>query len=252
MKILCLHGAYGSAHNFKAQLSPFANRMESLGLATFRYAEGAHLVDAPEGHENYFGAPPLYRFLSLREMRSLRPETITEIQKGLNPEDTMRNTLSAGAAFPAVSYQDALESVFEVLDREGDIDAVLGYSEGAMIAAGVVLEEGRRLRESGRERRIRFAVFISGSVAPVKDQTGEFQLPLVGEWDSVIDIPTCHVVGSNDTLIHSASALYNICDRESAELFDHGRGHIVPRDAQDVEDWVRSVEMSGRKAGLVA
>lgn len=132
--------------------------MEQLGLATFRYAQGKHEVPAPEGHENYFGAPPLYRFLGFEELARVRPDAVGKISKGLNPEDTMRNALSAGAAFPILSYQEALREVLDVIDAERDIDAVLGYSEGAVIAAGIVLEEKRRWEESGRERRIRVSL----------------------------------------------------------------------------------------------
>jgi hypothetical protein len=31
-----------------------------------------------------------------------------------------------------------------------------------------------------------------------------------------------------------AVALYNVCDHEKSNMFDHGLGHIVPRDAQNV------------------
>lgn len=48
----------------------------------------------------------------------------------------------------------------------------------------------------------------------------------------MIDIPTCHVVGCNDPYIDGAMALYAMCDEDTADLFDHGSGHFVPRDAQ--------------------
>jgi hypothetical protein len=128
--------------------------MEQLGLATFRYAQGKHEVLAPVSHENYFGTPPLYRFFSPDELANIGSGMGEKIPKGLNPEDTMRNAQSAGMAFPIISYEEALNSVFKILEAEPDIDAILGYSEGAMLAAGVVLEEQRKWKESGRERRL--------------------------------------------------------------------------------------------------
>lgn len=53
---------------------------------------------------------------------------------------------------------------------------------------------------------------------------------LADECDDVIDIPTCHVVGCHDPYIDGAMALYNLCEDDTAELFDHGKGHTVPRD----------------------
>ncbi len=31
-------------------------------------------------------------------------------------------------------------------------------------------------------------------------------------------------------------ALYNMCDEDTAELFDHGKGHTVPRDATTIKE----------------
>lgn len=41
--------------------------------------------------------------------------------------------------------------------------------------------------------------------------------------------------GSNDPLVYSSVALYNTCDQDTAQLYDHGLGHLVPRDADNVE-----------------
>lgn len=51
----------------------------------------------------------------------------------------------------------------------------------------------------------------------------------------MIHIPTFHVFGSNDPLVYSSVALYNNCAQDSAQLYDHGLGHLVPRDADNVE-----------------
>jgi hypothetical protein len=31
-------------------------------------------------------------------------------------------------------------------------------------------------------------------------------------------------------------ALFNICDQDTAVLFDHGKGHTLPRDAKTVKE----------------
>lgn len=50
----------------------------------------------------------------------------------------------------------------------------------------------------------------------------------------VIDIPTFHVFGCNDAFMGGAVALYNVCEPSKSAMFDHGLGHIVPRDAENV------------------
>jgi hypothetical protein len=59
---------------------------------------------------------------------------------------------------------------------------------------------------------------------------------LADECGSVIDVPTFHIFGSNDPLVYSAVALYNVCNQETAMLWDHGLGHLVPRDAETVTE----------------
>jgi hypothetical protein len=51
-----------------------------------------------------------------------------------------------------------------------------------------------------------------------------------------------------------AVALYNVCKPETATMFDHGLGHIVPRDADNVrmlsdilETLIPNVEEENRK-----
>jgi len=65
---------------------------------------------------------------------------------------------------------------------------------------------------------------------------GSLVAKLADECTSAIDIPTFHVFGSNDPLMYSAVALYNVCNQDTATLWDHGLGHLVPRDAETVSE----------------
>lgn len=56
------------------------------------------------------------------------------------------------------------------------------------------------------------------------------------ELENMIDVPTCHIVGCNDPYIQGAMALFGMCDEDTAMLFDHGKGHTVPRDARTLEE----------------
>jgi hypothetical protein len=57
---------------------------------------------------------------------------------------------------------------------------------------------------------------------------------LADQAGTVIDIPTFHVFGCDDAFLSGAVALYNVCEPSKSTMFDHGLGHIVPRDAQNV------------------
>lgn len=79
-----------------------------------------------------------------------------------------------------------------------------------------------------------FGIFFSGTPPLAIEPDGSLVAKLADECNSAIDIPTFHVFGSNDPLMYSAVALYNVCNHETAMLWDHGLGHLVPRDADTV------------------
>lgn len=43
-------------------------------------------------------------------------------------------------------------------------------------------------------------------------------------------------VGSLDPYLHGSMALYNVCDPDTAYLFDHAKGHTIPRDKETVKE----------------
>lgn len=134
------------------------------------------------------------------------------------------------------------------------------------MAASLILEEKHRSEENGRPRRIKVriprstlvsppfidykylyiffpsknAVFLAGW-PPVRLSDDTVECLLADECDNIIDIPTCHVVGCNDPYINGAMALFGMCDEDSAVLFDHGKGHTVPRDPKTLQELVSVV-----------
>jgi hypothetical protein len=61
-------------------------------------------------------------------------------------------------------------------------------------------------------------------------------LLLSDEVGEIITISTFHVVGAPDPYLPGWMALYNVCDSDIAEIFDHGKGHMIPRDAVTVTE----------------
>jgi hypothetical protein len=83
---------------------------------------------------------------------------------------------------------------------------------------------------------VQFGIFFSGTPPLAIEPDGRLIAKLADECASAIDIPTFHVFGSNDPLMYSAVALYNVCNQDTATLWDHGLGHLVPRDADTVTE----------------
>lgn len=48
-------------------------------------------------------------------------------------------------------------------------------------------------------------------------------------------------VGSLDPYIDGSMALYNVCDPDTAILFDHAKGHTLPRDSETIKELVEVI-----------
>lgn len=246
--------------------------MGARGLATFTYTQGEHEVEPPVGWEHYFGSRPLYRFLDSSENDAFEAlRRVRQLPRGLSPEATLRLFQNPDAEVSEAFRDDfraALDRIRRVIEEDPEIDAILGYSEGAMLAASILYMENenwvkhkipRRLKvsyASSRERpqmwKQQTTVLVSSKITnrrglSVRDlfsgtpplglePDGSLAPKLADECKSVIDIPTFHVFGSNDPLMYSAVALHNVCNQETAMLWDHGLGHLVPRDADTVSE----------------
>lgn len=77
---------------------------------------------------------------------------IRHIPRGLGPEATLRlfeSKTSGNMGFSPTSLKSAIEGVLATIHDDPEIDGIIGYSEGAMIAACVLLEENKRWQEKG-------------------------------------------------------------------------------------------------------
>ncbi|KAL8691097.1 MAG: hypothetical protein Q9218_003607 [Villophora microphyllina] len=145
-------------------------------------------------------------------------ETVT------SPEDYIRTNVRQRGLMN-LDPTDACDYVQNLVETHtsGPFDGILGFSEGAAAIAGWLfrhLAEGTRLP-------VKFAVFMSGT-PPAHYQKKD--VLLADETCERIKIPTTHILGSKDPAYRGSLALYNLCDEESAGIYDHGKTHTVPWD----------------------
>ncbi|KAM5349408.1 hypothetical protein ACJ41O_005913 [Fusarium nematophilum] len=244
MKFLCLHGAYGSASNFQVQLGPFIQGVQQVGSSTFKWINGGYDATPPPGFDNYFGTPPLFRFMEYDGIEGLDDILlkIREFPEGMTPEDAIRRLLGEDEMFTGEAARAALNRLLKIIDADPEIDACryctpqMPRMEGATTAATLVLEERRRFEQEGIPRRIKCAIFFAGWPPIRLHEDNSVQCLLADECEDMIDVPTCHIVGCNDPYIDGAMALYSMCNEDTALLFDHGKGHTVPRDQRTVRE----------------
>jgi hypothetical protein len=256
---------------FRVQLAPLIKELASDDTAELFFVHGPVEAYPPEGFED-----PHYRFIkpgSTQEGGSDVLDRIRNFPKGATAEDQMRELMRTGSVpvpnanggYADESAEEAMEYLYEIMQEEGPFDGIIGYSEGATVAATLLLHEQKRFEMEGRIPMFKCAVFFAGWPPMTPELDG---LVLADETDLTITIPTCHiseflssqinqirtntyVVGSLDPYLAGSIALYNVCDMDTACLFDHGKGHTLPRDSQTVRELGDIIRTMAADAGLL-
>lgn len=196
----------------------------------------------------YEGAGPFRRwFRWFNSHRTLKPKYhIEAIRRCL--EDAIADDNESGACGPWVG--------------------ILGFSQGARLAASMLFESQRRqtLRENGEtpegyegpldftiwDRDWNFAIFISGPAPLIALSPNVGDLPLQGPTELILcqeelekqDIkgkcsikrPTLHVIGVHDEWAPSQKILYDAyCSEESKNIFEWEGDHRVPFHSPEVD-----------------
>lgn len=248
MKFLCLHGAIGNPDNFSVQLDPLVKELRKDGT-DFLFAQGGVQVHPAKGFEEYFGPGPHYRFFEdagIAEKAML--DRVRDFPELDTPEDTMRGLMSDEEDRNAFggSRDITLARLYNILDNDDDIQGVIGYSEGAVVAGSLLLDEQRRHESEGREKRLKCALFFAGW--PPIDENG--QVVFSDESELMIDAHSLHVIGANDPYIAGSMSLYNDCNEDTAMLFDHGKGHTIPRDPRTLKELADNIRVMMSNAGV--
>jgi len=106
------------------------------------------------------------------------------------PEDTMRELMREGIASAHRSTDNALKYLVKIMEERGPFDGIIGYSEGATVAATLLLHEQRRFKKRGIKPMFKYAIFFAGW-PPLDPDT--HAMILSDESDLMIEVPTCHI-----------------------------------------------------------
>lgn len=181
------------------QLAPLVNVLASNETIRFHFIQGPYEVQAPPGYEDFFGGPPYHRFIVPSDKNESAVDVIERIRdfpQLETPEMTMRELMTRGVAQTNESAAHTLNFLYEIMEKEGPYDGIIGYSEGATIAATLLLHEQMRERDEGRVPMFKCALFFCGwpPMKPTLDG-----IVLSDESDLSIDVPTCHISKSHST-----------------------------------------------------
>lgn len=151
----------------------------------------------------------------------------------------MRDLLTKGE--PCYAYFDrnlesvrtALQDLLDYIVNNGPYDGVLGFSEGAAFAASLIAQQTRR-QDHSSSPIFKFAIFLcSAPAVDVEKTLRVFDASVDGE---IIHMPTAHIIGAQDEIVHISIEVSKICDRRTREVFLFPGGHEVPRNPGTVSE----------------
>ncbi|KAL6718182.1 hypothetical protein ACLMJK_004270 [Lecanora helva] len=253
MKFLCLHGTDTNAeflqmqlctpttippthlttppheiskHTNPPSLPPTAALTHELTQEkhTFHYLNGPLTSPTPyPGLESFPG--PFHRYYDRQQLdMSNLPSSFTHPNSDIKtPADWMRLLRSHNLDHDRTT--SALDFVLKHMESspEGPYDGIIGFSEGALVAADVILHQQRHPPPA---TRLRVAIFISG--APAWDYDLHRSL-LADETKQRIRVPSVSVIGKEDPIAGAARALYELCEEGKRGLVEWEGGHGIPR-----------------------
>lgn len=178
-----------------ASLEPIVDGLREDELATFHYPR-APLEGSPtpemEDSMGLIPEPPHYRWTQWEQMEH---------------------------SIVYLPSSDSLDTALNYIDREisptaGPFDAVIGFSEGAMLATRLAM------RHPGKYRCL---VLFSGFWVQ-GDADARSHAP--SDKSTVLQVPSLHVMGMKDPMGEAGVTLYALFDSEKAQIVQHEQGHV--------------------------
>lgn len=239
MKFLCLHGTATNSDVLKDQLGtwyyvtqycyatdvvvPLSYELGKHQSVEFDFLGGSHEVPGFPGLETHHPGP-FFRYYGLdaADVTQVAFSMQSLSTSGNSPEDFSRKVrhLCPGDVNPELATQRVLE--FARNSDLGPVDGLLSFSDGASVAANVLMnsEQCRSLRP------FKCAILICGTPPFRPRNEDPYLADVVGQ---IISTPTLHILGVKDPGRLGGLALYNLCTTGTASLYEHGKGHEIPR-----------------------
>lgn len=148
---------------------------------------------------------------------------------------------------PAETATNAIENVLSIVSEEGPFDGVVGFSQGAAIAASVLAHYSKQNPLEPQSNLFKFAMFICGS----KPFTYDGMNLIDPSSRPVVQIPTAHVVGKKDMWYKESLGLLALCENQSTKVYDHGQGHVLPANPPTTRVVAQMFKYLTAKASLV-
>lgn len=182
--------------------APLVKELASDNTAELHFIHGPVQAFPPEGFEDYFGVAPFFRFIEPPKNEQGKGSDILDrirnFPEGATAEDQMRELMKVdvltnpedGNYGVQQSAQEAIAYLYKIMEEDGPFDGIIGYSEGATMAATLLLHEQRQFETQGIPPMFKLALFFAGWPPMNPDLDA---IVLADMSDLQINIATCHV-----------------------------------------------------------
>ena len=252
-RLLCLHGGGVNAQVFRLQARALIMQLKSCFRLCF--ADGPFVCDPGPGMiPMYKDFGPFRRWLRwLPEHAELDARTTTDLINR-HVMQAMEEDNACGAT--------------------GEWVGVLGFSQGAKIAASLLFMQQKQTEQLGKGRaafNFHFAVILAGRAPLVSLDPRLITSPLLADpgqstmaferfpdehncedQDHILRLPTVHVHGQQDQGLHlHRRLLKQYCHEDSTRLVEWDGDHRVPVKTRDVAAVVKQIVEIGKQTGVL-
>lgn len=142
--------------------------------------------------------------------------------------------------------------LYDVLQEDGPFTGILGFSQGATVAAAFLLQHAKSHPYDLPSSLFQYAIFFAGAAPFRSDGSGRRMsfADTEGAGMSRIRIPTIHIAGEKDTVYDGSLDLHQLCTPETARFISHGGGHVIPREREIVKKMATAIREADKKTQL--
>ncbi len=150
---------------------------------------------------------------------------------------------------PQEQLAQAHELILTAIEEEGPFDGVMGFSQGAALAASILIHQALTRPLEPPYKVFRCAIFMCASLP--WDYTGTVRLE-PADVGTPIRIPTTHIVGCKDFFYQEGLRLYSMCEKDNAMLYDHRGSHMIPTDKKTTLAMAEAIRTTLHRASFVS
>ncbi|KAL7124890.1 hypothetical protein ABFS83_14G079100 [Erythranthe nasuta] len=228
LRILCLHGFRQNASSFKGRTSSFAKKLKNM--AEFVFIDAPH--ELPFIYQNHTSETPFPNRCN-RKFAWL-------VSSDYDDRKHDADWSMAKAPFDSLQYQQQTEGFDKSIDylktifsQQGPFDGILGFSQGAAMAALV----GAKMEKLKGEIDFRFVILCSGFAVNNIADYGE----------GSINCPSLHIFGNKegkDRQINCEASknVASLFEKGCSVTVEHELGHIIPTRSpyiDEIKDFLR-------------